>query len=373
MAGDSVMMDVLRTMVCCGLLLVLAGCSRPDAPAAETPRAVKLERFGSGRDGWLQVPAMARQQQRAELAFESGGRIAAVLVDVGDRVQKGQVLARLDAEPLQLRQQQADANLRAAMAQSGERQLQLHQQHAMFDDGASSAATLTAARAAADAATAQLQVAKADLALARRASRLGELRAPFDGAVVARLQQPHADVGAGQGVLQLEGQAHLQLLANLPPVAAAGLTPGQTVQATLADEPAVPLTLRLRSLSSRLDNGATALAILEVVRAPHAMRSGDSVLLQLPTQAASTPSVPLSAVLPRLNRQRASVFVYQPAQRIVRERAVELGSIVGGRIQVRRGLQAGDQVVSAGVGFLIDGQPVAPLQMQTQLSGGQAP
>jgi multidrug efflux pump subunit AcrA (membrane-fusion protein) len=97
------------------------------------------------------------------------------------------------------------------------------------------------------------------------------------------------------------------------------------------------------------------------------------VLLRLPAQAASTPSVPLSAVLPRLNRQRASVFVYQPAQRIVRERAVELGSIVGGRIQVRRGLQAGDQVVSAGVGFLIDGQPVAPLQMQTQLSGGQAP
>ncbi|WP_184622147.1 efflux RND transporter periplasmic adaptor subunit [Xanthomonas sp. 3058] len=367
------MKQFFRSMAWCSLVLVLAGCSQPDAPLAETPRAVKLERFGAGHDGWLQVPAMVRQEQRAELAFESGGRIAALLVDVGDRVQKGQVLARLDAEPIQLRQQQAEANLRAAMAQSGERQLQLRQQQTLFDDGASSAATLTAARAAADAAGAQLQVATADLALARRASRLGELRAPFDGSVVARLQQPQADVAAGQAVLQLEGQAHLQLLANLPPVAAAGLTPGQTVQATLAGQPGAPLTLRLRSVSSRLDNGATALAILEVARAPQGLRSGDSVLLQLPAHAAGAPSVPLSAVLPRLNRQQASVFVYRPAQRIVVERAVELGSIVGGRIQVQRGLQAGEQVVSAGVGFLIDGQPVMPFQAQTQLGGVQSP
>ncbi|WP_017163353.1 efflux RND transporter periplasmic adaptor subunit, partial [Xanthomonas phaseoli] len=186
-----------RGLVCGTLLLGLAACSGPDAPATETPRAVKLERFGSGSDNPLQVPALVRQEQRAELGFEGAGRLSAVLVDVGDRVTRGQLLARLDDEPLRLREQQADANVRAALAQSGERQLQLRQQQAMFDDGASSNATLTAARAAADAAAAQLQVARADLAMARRGTRLGELRAPFDGSVVARLQQPQADVAAG--------------------------------------------------------------------------------------------------------------------------------------------------------------------------------
>ncbi|MGC7383547.1 efflux RND transporter periplasmic adaptor subunit, partial [Xanthomonas citri pv. citri] len=87
----------------------------------------------------------------------------------------------------------------------------------------------------------------------------------------------------------------------------------------------------------------------------------------------STPSVPLSAVLPRLNRQQASVFVYQPATRAVIERAVDLGTIVGERVQILRGLRAGEQVVSAGVGFLVNGQPVTPLQAQTQLSGGRTP
>ncbi|WP_017162345.1 efflux RND transporter periplasmic adaptor subunit, partial [Xanthomonas phaseoli] len=211
------------------------------------------------------------------------------------------------------------------------------------------------------------------LAMARRGTRLGELRAPFDGSVVARLQQPQADVAAGQAVLQVEGQGRVQLVATLPATAGAGLAPGQTMHARMVDAGDAPIELRLRSLSSRLDNATTVQALLEPLAAAPSLRSGDSVMLTLPTPAASTPSVPLSAVLPRLNRQRASVFVYQPAKRAVIERAVDLGTIVGERVQILRGLRAGEQVVSAGVGFLVNGQPVTPLQAQTQLSGGRTP
>ncbi|MCF5974163.1 efflux RND transporter periplasmic adaptor subunit, partial [Xanthomonas perforans] len=79
-----------RGLVCGTLLLGLAACSGPEAPATETPRAVKLERFGNGGDNPLQVPALVRQEQRAELGFEGAGRLSAVLVDVGDRVCCGQ-------------------------------------------------------------------------------------------------------------------------------------------------------------------------------------------------------------------------------------------------------------------------------------------
>ncbi|MCF5965305.1 efflux RND transporter periplasmic adaptor subunit, partial [Xanthomonas perforans] len=195
----------------------------------------------------------------------------------------------------------------------------------------------------------------------------------FDGSVVARLQQPQADVAAGQAVLQVEGQGHVQLVATLPAIAGAGLVPGQTVHARVVDAGGAPIELRLRSLSSRLDNATTVQALLEPLAAAPSLRSGDSVMLTLPPAAASTPSVPLSAVLPRLNRQQASVFVYQPATRAVIERAVDLGTIVGERVQILRGLRAGEQVVSAGVGFLVNGQPVTPLQAQTQLSGGRTP
>ncbi|MBN0545295.1 biotin/lipoyl-binding protein, partial [Pseudomonas aeruginosa] len=103
--------------------------------APEPLRTVKLEAVGAGSSAAAsRFEATLRQEQRAELAFENGGRIAEIAVDVGDRVRKGQVLARLDAEPARLRLAQAEANLRAATVQARERQIQLQQQQAMFED-----------------------------------------------------------------------------------------------------------------------------------------------------------------------------------------------------------------------------------------------
>ncbi|KLD73706.1 RND transporter, partial [Xanthomonas hyacinthi DSM 19077] len=95
----------------------MSACSRDPAPAPEAPRAVKLEAVGSGdgTDGSRFV-AQVRQEQRAELGFEGGGRIASIEVDVGDRVRQGQILARLDPEPTRLRVEQADANVTIAAA-----------------------------------------------------------------------------------------------------------------------------------------------------------------------------------------------------------------------------------------------------------------
>ncbi|WP_267126346.1 biotin/lipoyl-binding protein, partial [Xanthomonas sacchari] len=128
-------------------VLALSGCGREAAPPADAPRAVKLETVGSdaARDSTRYL-AQVRQQQRADLGFEGGGRIAAIAVDVGDRVHAGQVLARLDPEPNNLRLQQAEAGVGIAAADLQQQQTQLAQQQAMFDDGAASAATLTAAR-----------------------------------------------------------------------------------------------------------------------------------------------------------------------------------------------------------------------------------
>ncbi|WP_267120704.1 efflux RND transporter periplasmic adaptor subunit, partial [Xanthomonas sacchari] len=183
-------------------VLALSGCGREAAPPADAPRAVKLETVGSdaARDSTRYL-AHVRQQQRADLGFEGGGRIAAIAVDVGDRVRAGQVLARLDPEPNNLRLQQAEAGVGIAAADMQQQQTQLAQQQAMFDDGAASAATLTAAKSAFAAAQAKVRSAQSDLALARRAVRQSELRAPFDGSVVARLQQPDSLVSAGQPVL----------------------------------------------------------------------------------------------------------------------------------------------------------------------------
>lgn len=348
---------------------MLTACDRGAVIQADAPRAVKLET--TGRDARVQsrFVAAVRQEQRADLAFENGGRIATVLVDVGDRVQAGQVLARLDQEPMRLRLLQAQANERSASAQLAERRTQLRQQQAMLADGAVSQATLTGAQVAEEVAESQLRSAESDRALAERAMSRSELRAPFAGSVVARLSQPQADVTAGQAVLQLEGSGRPQVMAALPADAAKGLAPGSLVHAQRIDAQD-GVTLRLRSVSSRLESGASLQAIFDVVDAASPLRSGDSLMLALAEGGGGLPSVPLSALVAQVHRESGAVFIYQPSAGVVVRRELKLGAILGDRVQVASGVAPGDQVVVAGAAFLADGQKVLPFRADSHLASG---
>lgn len=352
------------------LAATLSACGGDAAAPAATPmRAVKLETVGGeAQAARLRYSATVRQRERADLAFESGGRVAGMLVDVGSRVRKGQLLARLDAEPLRQRVAQAVANSRAATAQVQERQAQLRQQQAMFDDGAISQAALTTAQAALETAQAQLQVAISERELASRTQRLAELRAPFDASVVARLVQPQSEVTPGQAILQLEGLGQAQVVALLPPAQAALLRPGAMVEAR--DSAGRPWSLRAWAIASRLESGAAVQAIFNLDRLAPELRSGESLLLDLPASAISGLSVPLAAVLPAAQGDGGRLFVYQPASATLRLRQVRLGDIDGERIQVLAGLVAGEQVVAAGAAFLGDGQKVTPYQSASQLNKG---
>ncbi|MBN6151860.1 efflux RND transporter periplasmic adaptor subunit [Xanthomonas sp. AmX2] len=352
----------------------LSACSREAAPPAEAPRAVKLETVGAdaGADTNRFV-AQVRQAQRAELGFEGGGRIASIEVDAGDRVRQGQILARLDPEPSRLRVEQAEASARIAAADLEQQRTQLAQQQAMFEDGAASATTLTGAKTAFASAKARLRSAQADLSLARRGLRQADIRAPFDGSVVARLQQPDGNVAAGQPVLQVEGQGRLQLTVALPAARAASLRPGQPATAYRANAPEQALPVQLRSVSDRLDGGATAQALFESAAGDASLRSGESVLLALPSDATRPLSVPLSALVPSKGDGKMMVFVYQGGNATVRRRRIVTGDAGGDRVQVRQGLDPGERIVAAGAAFLTDGQPVVPFLPDSGLTGNASP
>ncbi|ALR05671.1 efflux RND transporter periplasmic adaptor subunit [Xylella fastidiosa] len=365
--------NILSLSMCITLgVITLSSCGNDRSPQTTLVRMVKLETAGAETLAKTQFVASVRQEQRADLAFENGGRIAAISVDVGDKVRHEQVLARLDREPVRLKLQQAEATLRAATAQLHERQTQLNQQQAMFKEAMVSQAALTSAQVALDAAQADLHVAESNHALAKRALRQSELRAPFDGSVVARLLQPQADTAPGQTVLQIEGRGRLQAVATLPAEIAQALSPNKVIQGNRTDTPQASISLRLRSVSPRLESGASLQAIFDVTETTTPLHSGDTLLLAL--SAAETPalSLPLPAVIPGLNGNSGIVFVYQPKTGVVLRRDVTLGMIEGERMQIRSGLKPGEQVVVAGAAFLSDGQKVLPFRSSSRLSTGDS-
>jgi len=347
---------------------MLAAC-QPHTAAPPAVRAVKLDAPAAGTDDGVRFIATVRRQQRAELSFEQGGRLAEVMVDVGERVRKGQVLARLDTEPARLKLRQAEASVAAATAQLRERDNQLRQQRAMFDDGAASQATLTAATAALQAAQAQLDAAQSDRDLAARALRTTELRAPFDGRIVARLLQPDAQAAPAQAVLQLDGDHGAQALAALPADAAARLHPGDRIDAR--DGAGNAFALRVRGIAARLEHGITASVLFDLDTPAPDVRGDESLQLTLPAAGTPALTVPLSALLLTRQGDAAAVYVYDAGLGAVRRREVRLGAVRGERVEVRAGLRADERVVAAGAAFLADGQKVTPMRAAPLSNGGR--
>lgn len=210
--------------------------------------------LGGGEGGSLRLYGNVEIRE-VQLGFRVPGRIAQILVDEGDRVQPGEVLARLDTRPLKDKLANADARLAAASAEvrrdsNGSRpqqiseaqaavaaaeaaltesRRQLDRRQALIDKGFISRADLQTAQANADAAAARLNAARANLSLAQEGVRAEdraanqaqrqavladlqaaqtdlsdtELRAPEAGQVLTRAQEAGAIVETGQTVLTL--------------------------------------------------------------------------------------------------------------------------------------------------------------------------
>ncbi|HET7868364.1 MAG TPA: efflux RND transporter periplasmic adaptor subunit, partial [Burkholderiaceae bacterium] len=198
-------MSLIQSSTAAALLLaLLAGCAREPVPGPIAPRPVKVEVVAEAAAGASEsFIGTLRASRRADLGFESPGRIAAILVDVGDRVRAGQVLARLEAAPARWRLEKAEADRTAAAAVLAERTTQLGQHESLAKEQIISATALEAVQTQHRLAATQLQAAEAALALARRDLAQAHLTAPFDGEIVARIAQPHTDIGAGQALLQI--------------------------------------------------------------------------------------------------------------------------------------------------------------------------
>ncbi|KAB8035784.1 efflux RND transporter periplasmic adaptor subunit [Janthinobacterium aquaticum] len=359
---------------CMSGLLLLAGCSHPVEPVAALPKPVKIETVGAfdagqGRGSFV---GTVRAQQRGELSFETAGRVAAVLVEVGDRVRAGQELARLDPAPARWRLDKAAADDSAAVAALAERDTQLRQQEALSRDGIISPAALETVRAAHALASSQRGVAQAALAAARRDVALTRITAPFAGAVVARLVQPFADVAPGQAIVQVQSEQAQEVLAMLPDTVASGLAPDAVARARSGNRD-IPLTLE--RLSARSDNGSLVQAIFKLAPGHDVLRNGAVVAVELPDHAADVLlSVPMAAVMTGARSAQkpgqASVFVLDKTGTLVR-RPVQTGTnlLPGSRMEIRQGVQRGDQVVVAGTAFLHEGQAAVAHQPQTLLQG----
>lgn len=210
-----------------GLSAAHADTSAAIGPTAQVTRRVEDEVFA-----W---PGTVSAKTVAQVAPKLPGRILEITVRTGDKVKRGQVLARLDDSEIQARLGQARAALTAAEAEAGRARTDAQRLQSLYTKEAATRQDLDAAQAAAKAGEARVVAARD--AIRETESRLGEtvLKAPFDGAVVKRDQEPGDMALPGGSVLTLQQSRQLRIESAIPANCAGLVKPGAELKAKIAN------------------------------------------------------------------------------------------------------------------------------------------
>lgn len=338
---------------------LLAGCNKHvEAPPAARPAMVVQP--VPADVAYAVYPGEVRARQETALGFRVAGKIARRHVDVGARVKRGDLLAELDPDDLQLQAQAVRAQLAAAEADLEQARNELDRHRALLERKLISQSLFEARETAFKAAVARVGQARAQLDVAQNQATYAELRANADGLIARREAETGQVVAAGQAVFVLAADGEREIAISLPEAGIERYAIGQEVLISLWSKPDQRIPGRLRELSLAADADArTYAARIQIEGNPEGIELGQSARAIFVHSGGSALAVPLPAVT--ADGGKHYVWVIDPASSTARRREVAIGPFLDTTVPVTSGLSGGEWVVAAGVHLLQEGQPVKPV------------
>ncbi|MCA9561156.1 MAG: efflux RND transporter periplasmic adaptor subunit, partial [Myxococcales bacterium] len=178
---------------------------------------------------------ITRPPRVSAVSARGAGLLKSISVDEGDYVEAGATIARLDATHVDLQQRHARAQLKAAEVQLEAATREQDRMTKLAGMKATPQANVDRAETSAEAAAAQVELAKVGLAMARQAERDAEVKAPFAGVVLQRMKAPGEWVATTPPapLVQLAQVQPMELRVDVPGPFLARIAAGQTLQVTL--------------------------------------------------------------------------------------------------------------------------------------------
>ena len=283
-----------------------------------------------------------RSDESVTLRPEVAGRVNAILFKEGQNVSKGMTLVRLDPAINQAEVQQAKANLVLAKSKF-DRAVELSQRN--FISGQ-----------AKDEAENNLRVAEAAVALVEARLAKTEIKAPFAGVIGLRVVSVGDYVKEGADMVNLEAIDPLKVDFRVPETYMRQVQPGQTLTVTLDALPGRKFDGKVLAVNPLIDAAGRSVVIRAIVRnADTSLRPGMFTRVNLITRDDKDALViPEQAIVPQGDEQFVFRIVDGKAARV----KVDIGQRRDGKVEVLKGLNVNDMVVTAGQLKLREGMPV---------------
>ncbi|CAM3925569.1 efflux RND transporter periplasmic adaptor subunit [Klebsiella quasipneumoniae subsp. similipneumoniae] len=339
------------------VIFLLPGCGDNHGNKTVPVRTVRYVVVGSVQT----LPALERTGEihahdETILSFRTGGRIVTRSVDIGDRVNAGQLLATLENTTSQNQLDGAQADYEGAKASAQVAALNVSRMQKLMPTGAIARTQLDNARADWLVARARLKNSESALRNARENLGWTRLIAPQSGMITEVSASAGQVVSGGQSVLTLAtGEARdvvfdIAKPDAIPPQEQAGL------RVSLLSDPSVQASAALRDISPQADPQTRTWRVRATLQNPPlAMALGASVTVTLPATGPHGYALPASA-LSRVG-DKPAVYVINP-QSQAQLRVVVPAYYTATSVIISGGLEPGDRVITAGVSKLRSGEPV---------------
>ena len=359
--GKIIAIILVIALVAAAIGWSMFGRSKPAPPprAAEAPNVTVVVPGRKTVDRVLSATGTlaARRELPVGVAGE-GGMITRVLVEPGQWVAAGQVLATVDRSVQVQTAESLGAQVSVARSDQSIAQSELDRAQALVDRGFISKADLQRKAATRDAAAARVKVAQATLREAQARNGRLDIRAPSAGLVLTRGVEPGQIVGSGSGVLfrmAADGQIELRAalaeadLAGLRPGARASVTPVGTTQSFAGEVWQVSPVIDAQSRQ-----GVARIAL----KYDPALRPGGFAAATIVAGASVAPLLPDSAL--QSDDKGNFVYIVGADDKVVR-RDIRIGQVSDAGVVVLGGLDGTERVVQSAGGFLAPGQKVKPI------------
>ena len=339
----------------------LTGCDSKAPPEAQT-RPVRTVTVEHGAEGeTVSLTGQVRPKDQVSLAFRLDGRMVKRLVNVGDVLKAGDIVAQLDPQNQQNALRSAQASLAAAEAVLTQARLTFGRQQQLLAGGWAARAKFDDAEQALRSAEAQVDAAHAQVGIAQDQLNYTDLFADAPGVVTATGAEPGEVVRAGQAIVNVARQGGRDAVFDVSEQLVRTGPRDPVVQIALTNDPSVRATGRVREVSPQADPTTRTFQVkVGIIDPPPGMQLGSTVAGSIKLAAPDGLNVPATA-LTRADG-RPAVWVVDPKNQTVSLRNVDVARYDPAGVVVSQGLDAGETVVTAGVQTLHPGQKVRLLE-----------
>ena len=358
------MKDIFQILSIACMTLLIFSCGEETKKEENIVRPVKYQQVGFlGGENSRTFSGTARTDKIINLSFRNSGIITVLDMKLGQKVKRGQLLAKLDNVGSRLAYEQAVTTLNSAASQMNTAKLSLNRVRSLFEKGSSSLSDFEAAKNSFKTAEESYKSAKRGVDIQQEQIRYGYIYAPEDGIIASIAAEVDENVQAGQAIGILNSGTDMEISLGIPESTITGIEEGMDVEVTFASLDGEKFKAKVTEVSPAVDSNTATYPVLVTVANPSsAVRSGmaanvtfdfadqdmDHTIIVVPVHAVGEDSDGRFVFLIEEEGEKAKV----------RKQQIDIGNLSAEGFEVKSGLTAGQKIATAGLQTLLNGQEV---------------